>query len=76
VTFGGLDDNVDIGIHRKPTVTDGIISLESCHPYEQKTMAIRFLAGRLVTYRLSNANKEKKKIIKHILKTTQYESVR
>jgi len=28
--------NVDVGIHRKPTSTDCLISLESCHPYEQK----------------------------------------
>ena len=47
-------------IYRKPTTTDTIIPMDSCHPLEQKMAAIRYFADRINTYELSkDKNKPK-----------------
>jgi hypothetical protein len=40
------DNNLDIGIYRKPTCTDTIIQFSSNHPYEQKTISLRMVEDR------------------------------
>jgi hypothetical protein len=53
-------------IYRKSTTTDLIIPKDSCHPFEQKTAAIRYHRDRLLSYRLSPECREKgKETIKH-----------
>jgi hypothetical protein len=42
-------DNLSFYIYRKPTTTDTIISVDSCHPQEHKLAAIRYLANRMET---------------------------
>ena len=48
-------------IYRKPTTTDLTIPKDSCHPFEQKTAAIRYHRDRLLSYRLSPGCREKEK---------------
>ncbi|GFG29562.1 hypothetical protein Cfor_05812, partial [Coptotermes formosanus] len=51
-------NNIVFGIYRKPTTTDSIILNSSCHSYEQKTAAVRYLARRLTTYPLDDRQKD------------------
>jgi hypothetical protein len=48
-------------IYRKPTTTDLIIPKDSCHPFEQKTAAIRYHRDSLLSSRLSPECREKEK---------------
>jgi hypothetical protein len=45
--------DLSFDIYRKPTTTDIIIPMDSCHPNEQNTVAIRYYRDRLQTYRLT-----------------------
>ena len=57
-----------IDIYRKPTYTDSIIPIDSCHPIEHKYATIRYLQNRLNSYQLSHEKKEKEsKIIQDTL---------
>ena len=57
-----------IDIQRKPTYTDSVIPIDSCHPIEHKYGAIRYLHYRLNSYQLSHEKKEEEsKIIEDIL---------
>jgi hypothetical protein len=50
---------VGIGIYRKPTMTDIVISNSSCHPGEQKMATFKNWLHRLHKLPLSELNKEK-----------------
>jgi len=61
-------------IYRKPTTTDIIIPKDSCHPFEQKTSAIRYYHDRLLSYRLFPECREKEKqTIKQTLANNKYD---
>ena len=62
-----------IDIYRKPTFTDSIIPIDSCHPTEHNYAAIRYLHNRLNSYQLSHEKREKEsKIIQDILHNNRY----
>jgi len=62
-----------IDIYRKPTYTDTIIPIDSCHPTEHKYAAIRYLQNRLNSYQLFHEKREKeRKIIQDILHNNGY----
>jgi hypothetical protein len=50
-------NSLSIDIFRKPTYTDSIIPIDSCHPTEHKYAAIRFLMNRLNNYQLSHTKR-------------------
>jgi hypothetical protein len=52
-------------MYRKPTDTDVIITNDSVHPPEQNVAVVRYLANRLVTYTLNDADKKEYDIIRH-----------
>jgi hypothetical protein len=52
-----IDNNLQLGIYRKPTTSDLIIHNDSCHPLEHKKAAIDFLVNRLNLYPITNNNK-------------------
>jgi len=62
ITILKENDNLSFYIYRKPTTTDTIIPIDSCHPQEHKLAAIRYLANRMETYNLNAINKGKKTI--------------
>ena len=67
-------NGLSFDIYRKPTTTDIIIPKDSCHPFEQKTSAIRYYRDRLLTYRLSPECRDKEKeTIKQILANNKYD---
>jgi hypothetical protein len=51
---------MEFEIYRKPTHTDIIIPNDSCHPYEHKTSAIKYLINRVNTYPITKEAKRKK----------------
>jgi hypothetical protein len=56
-------------------MTDNITPNSSCHPYKQKTAAIRYLAQRLKSYPLDGPQKDKEKtIIEHILQQNPFDN--
>jgi hypothetical protein len=64
--------NIMLSIYRKPTTMDNITPNSSCHPYEQKTAAVRYLAHRLITYPLDDPQKDTERtMIEHILQQNQ-----
>ena len=64
-----------IDIYRKPTYTDAIIPSDSCHPFEHKIAAIRYLNNRMISYQLppEGVIKEHNKI-KRILENNKYDT--
>jgi hypothetical protein len=67
--------NLALNIYRKPTTTDIIIPGESCHPQEQKHMAIIFLTNRMNTYYVSDKNRQvENNTIEHILHNNNYKT--
>jgi hypothetical protein len=61
VTITRDPKKLSVNIYRKPTYTDAIIPRDSCHPKEQKLMAIRYLLNRMNSYQLSPENSDKEK---------------
>ena len=62
-----------IDLYRKPTYTDSIIPIDSCHPIEHRYAAVRYLHNRLNSYQLSHEKREKEsKIIQDILHNNEY----
>ena len=53
--------SIDKGVYRKPTYTDTIIPIDSCHPTENKYAAIRHLLNRLNSYQPSHQKREREK---------------
>ena len=67
-------NGLSFDIYRKPTATDTIIPMDSCHPREQKMAAVRYFVNRINTYGLSNNSKQAEiDTIKHILHNNLYE---
>jgi hypothetical protein len=46
-------------IYRKPTYTDAILPIDSCHPTEHNYAAIRYLHNGLNSYQPSHEKREK-----------------
>jgi len=66
-------NSFSVDIYRKPTYTDSIIPIDSCHPIEHKYAAIRYLQNRLNSYQLSREKRDKEKIIiQEILQNNGY----
>ena len=66
-------DSFSIDIYSKPTYTDTIMPIDSCHPTEQKYAAIRHLQNRLNSYQLSHEKREKERnTIQDILHNNGY----
>jgi len=62
-----------IDIYRKPTYTDSIIPIDSCHPIEHKYAAIRYLQNRLNSYQLSHEKRERESnVIQDVLHNNGY----
>jgi hypothetical protein len=66
-------NSFSIDIYRKPTHTDSIIPIDSCHPIKHKYAAIRYLQNRMNSYQLSHEKRDKEsKIIQDILQNNRY----
>jgi hypothetical protein len=66
-------NNFSIDTYRKPTYTDSIITIDSCHPIEHKYAAIRYLQNRLNSYQVSHEKRDKEcRIIQDILHNNGY----
>jgi hypothetical protein len=76
LTITRTDNNFQFKIYRKPTMTDAIIPIDSCHPSEHKMSTIRYLHNRNQMYMTTPEEKQKgDKIIKHILQTNKYNTL-
>jgi hypothetical protein len=68
LSINKTDDNLQLGIYRKPTTTDLIIHNDSSHPFEHKRAAINCLINRLNQYPLTHNNKNiEENIVRTIL---------
>jgi hypothetical protein len=68
-------NNTVFSIYRKLMMTDNIIPNFPCHPYKQKTVALRYFAWRLKMYPLDGPQKDQgKTIIQHILQQNQFDN--
>jgi hypothetical protein len=73
ITIQKTKQNLSVRIYWKPTAMDVIIPNSSCHPYEQKIAAIRFLANCIVTYPMNDEYKREENLTtKQILSDNQY----
>jgi hypothetical protein len=62
-----------IYIYRNPTYTDAITLNDSCHPFEHKIAAIRYLNNRMISYQLPPEGVIKEhKTIKRIIANNKY----
>ena len=76
LTLAKTDTHFSYNIYRKPTTTDTIIPMDSCHPHEHKMAAIRYLFNRASTYDLHPTSKQAEiDTIKHILRINMYVSI-
>jgi hypothetical protein len=57
LTITNKHNKLAFGNYRKPTNTDLIIPNNSCHPHEHKKSAIRYLINRMITYPITQENK-------------------
>jgi hypothetical protein len=75
ITISRGTNKFEINIQRKPTYTDTIIPIDSCHPKELKMAAIRYFFNRLNQYQLSPENTEKENnILLQILHNNGYDA--
>jgi hypothetical protein len=74
LTIHQRNKKLECEIYRKPTHTDIIIPNDSCHPFEHKTSAIKYLINRVNTYPITNEAKKKKEIsiIHNILRNNKH----
>jgi hypothetical protein len=63
VTIRKEQNTFTFNVYRKPTTTDSIIRLDSCHPQEHKHAAMHHLISRMTTYNLNAADKEEERNI-------------
>jgi hypothetical protein len=69
LTLTKEENKLTFAIYRKPTNTDSIIHIDSCHHNEHKKSAINYLINRMNTYPFTHINKDQEQtIIKEILK--------
>jgi hypothetical protein len=59
ITAHRYNENIDIDIYRKPTVTGTVIHFTSNHPHEQKIAAFNFYINRMLTLPISEKSKQK-----------------
>ena len=52
------DNNIDIGIYRKPTCTDTTIQFSSNHPYEHKVAAFNYYINRMIMLSIMEQSKQ------------------
>jgi coproporphyrinogen III oxidase-like Fe-S oxidoreductase len=52
------ENRLEFNVQRKPTATDAIIHKDSCHPPEQKQVAIIHMVNRMNTYKLKDDDKQ------------------
>ena len=66
-------DKMSFGIYRKETTSDIIIPNDSCHPTEQKLVAIRYFTNRINTYNLDHNKKQaEENIVKQIVSNNKF----
>jgi hypothetical protein len=69
ISIQNKGNKLTFNIHCKPTATDIIIPIDSCHSPEQKHAAIRHMVNRMNSYRLGDINKRTEQhIIEQIIK--------
>jgi len=56
-------NKLTVNIYRKPTTTDVIIPMDSCHSVEHNLAAIRYFTNRIGTYNLDSLKNRKKSIL-------------
>jgi hypothetical protein len=75
LTIHQRNKKLEFEIYRKHTHTDLIIPDDSCHPYEHKTSAIKYLINRANTYPITKEAKKKEiAIIHNILRNNIYDN--
>jgi hypothetical protein len=74
ITIKKENNLIKFEIYRKPTSTDILIPLESCHSTERKFSAIRYLQHRNNTNLTDTHKKQEQQIIHHILHNNHYDS--
>jgi hypothetical protein len=52
------NNNIDIGIYRKPTCTDTTIQFSSNHPYEHKLASFNYYINRMITLPITEQSKQ------------------
>ena len=74
LTLTKNQNGISHDIYRKPTTTDTIIPMDSCHPLEQKMATIRYFADRINTYELSKDKKQTEiDTVKYMLRNNSYD---
>ena len=53
------NDNIGIGIYRKPTCTDTTVQFASNHPYEHKIASFFFCINRMITLPITEQQNNK-----------------
>jgi hypothetical protein len=75
ITIHNKDNKLSFSIYRKPTATDIIIPIDSCHPLEHKYAAIRYMLERLHKYKLNDLERRtEQQIIEQIITNNGYET--
>jgi hypothetical protein len=76
LTITNKYNKVTFSIYRKPTSTDLIIHNDSCHPYEHKKSATTYLINRMITYPITQENKNHElNTINEILTNHHYQRI-
>jgi hypothetical protein len=76
ITITKKHNKLTFGIYRKPTNTRVIIHNNSCHPYEHKKSAIKYLINHTITYPITQENKDhEQNTINEILINNHYQHV-
>ena len=67
------NDNIDIGIYRKPTCTDTTIQFSSNHPYEHKMAPFNYYINRMITLPITEQQKQQEwGIIREIVRNNGF----
>jgi hypothetical protein len=75
VSIHNKGNQLTFNIHHKPTTTDVIIPVVSCHPPERKHTAIRHVVNRMNSYRLNYNDKiTEQHIIEKIIGNNGYDT--
>jgi hypothetical protein len=73
LTVINKQNQLTFGIYRKPTTTDLIIHNKSCHQYEHKKSAIKYIISRINIYPITHEEKDQEyKTIREILENNHY----
>jgi hypothetical protein len=70
-----INHDLAFNVFRKQSASDTIINYHSCHPPEQKNLAVKYLTDRVQNYPPQKEIKDREwLIIKHILNSNNYPS--